>query len=165
MENENITPRIGLARNIARKLLKDSGISYPPVLLNELLPWIRKNQPVQVVGWNFGDNVSGIQLTEGDRSVIGYNVNQHQNRQRFTVAHEIGHLMMGHTSNNNSDPIEDTKNPYEIEAFAFAAELLIPLESIKHDYSPGVMPKSLAFKYRVSEEAMWKRLMDCHLIR
>lgn len=165
MENESIAPRIGLAKNIARKLIKDSGIKYPPVLLRDVLFWIKNTRNVQVVGWDFGKKVAGIQLTEGDSFVIGFNVTQHQHRQRFTVAHEIGHLLLGHTSSNNSTPYENGKNPHEVEASVFAAELLMPIKLIKKDYSSGVNPKSLAFKYRVSEEAMWRRLMDCRLIR
>lgn len=52
-------------------------------------------------------------------------------RQRFTIAHEIGHCLLGHTKENvntfryNSEA-DDYKNIKEIQANVFARDLLMP---------------------------------------
>ncbi len=51
-------------------------------------------------------------------------------RQRFTVAHEFGHHFIGHRAAKIIDSpatlSDTTRDPQEIEANAFAAELLVP---------------------------------------
>jgi Zn-dependent peptidase ImmA (M78 family) len=72
---------------------------------------------------------------EKGRITIGVNSNQTSRRQRFTIAHEIGHLRMHNETmiidkvvrvdyrNEASSQAIDNK---EIEANSFAAELLMP---------------------------------------
>jgi len=94
---------------------------------------------------------------------LGYNNSQHPHRQRFTVAHEIGHLLLGHTGKNFVLEL-NSKKPEEVEANQFAAELLMPLEMIKSDLQNKRNAKDIAKLYNVSEEAVWWRLYDCKLI-
>src|SRR5438132_329346 len=91
-----------------------------------------------------GENVSGLLVVEKGHGVIGYNVTQASVRQRFTIAHEIGHFIL-HRSNNPSDLFIDThyivyrrdaqsstgENRREIEANRFAAALLMPTTLLK----------------------------------
>lgn len=164
MQEENAKPRIGFARNLARKLLKDCGIEKPPVLLSEVVTFLQKRHDFSVVPWNFGERISGIHIIEKETATVGYNQAQHPHRQRFTVAHEIGHFLLGHTS---SDPgfYLRSKSPEETEANQFAAELLMPLKMIKNDFSNGTKkPKTLVRMYWVSEEAIWWRLLECKLL-
>lgn len=58
--------------------------------------------------------------------VIFYNQSRPVGRQRFTVAHELGHLLLGHTGpllNREPDPGD---SPTERAANAFAGNLLAP---------------------------------------
>ena len=163
MNEENNKPRIGVARNIARKLLADVGIKNPPVLIRDIVNHIQKQRDLSVYPWAFGNNTDGIQITEEEKATIGYNKSQHPHRQRFTVAHEIGHLLLGHTEKNFILDL-NSKKPEEIEANQFAAELLMPLEMIKRDLQNKKNAKDIANEYNVSEEAVWWRLYDCKLI-
>jgi Zn-dependent peptidase ImmA (M78 family) len=164
MEEQNNKPRIGFARQTARKLLADVGIKDPPVLIRDIINHIKKEKDLSVYSWAFGEDTDGIQITEGDVSTIGYNKAQHPHRQRFTVAHEIGHLLLGHTGKNFILDL-NSKKPEEIEANQFAAELLMPLEMLKKDFQNGKKnAKDIAKVYNVSEEAVWWRLYDCKLI-
>lgn len=89
---------------------------------------------------------------------MAYNGSDSTVRKRFSVAHEIGHLLLGHPGQDNLFNLE-SKNPFEIEANLFAAELLIPFDWIKNDLKDlNVNIKDLAFKYWVSEEAMGWRI-------
>jgi len=66
-----------------------------------------------------------------------------------------------HPQGNRSPYFLNSKNPKEIEANMFAAELLLPFEWIKSDMRSGrVGIKQLARKYWVSEEAMGWRLFQ-----
>ena len=160
MEETN-KARIAFARKKARLLLEEIEIKQPPVILNTIIQYLKKTQSLLVQKWALGDHTDGIQVTVGEEAVIGYNDDRHLNRKRFTVAHEIGHLILGHTQQNYDS---DNKNIDHIEANQFAAELLMPLEMLKQDIKIIKNVKELAKKYIVSEEAMWKRLMDCKLI-
>ena len=163
MEEQNNKPRIGFARNVARKLLADVGINNPPVLIRDIINHIKKEKDLSIYSWAFGEDTDGIQITEGEKATIGYNKAQHPHRQRFTVAHEIGHLLLGHTGKNFILDL-NSKKPEEIEANQFAAELLMPLEMLKKDLQSKKNAKDIAKEYNVSEEAVWWRLYDCKLI-
>jgi Zn-dependent peptidase ImmA (M78 family) len=165
MPSEQAEPRIGFARKQARVLLKRANITKPPILLRDVVAYLQKDNDIQIRAWNLGTKVSGIQAIEDGTSFIAYNVSQHQHRQRFSVAHEIGHFVLGHTAAKNYDYEPGNNNSYETEAFSFAAELLMPLEMVKKDYIESHDPNSMAWKYFVSQEAMWKHLLEHHIIK
>jgi Zn-dependent peptidase ImmA (M78 family) len=104
-------------------------------------------------------------------------------RKRFTVAHELGHLILHLGSGPNeiidtegdffrtSDAPAPTWNPErrrEYEANAFAAELLMPRELIISSWNalsgPGRTIARMAGMFQVSEEAMGYRLEDLELV-
>lgn len=163
MDEEFNKPRVGLARNIARKILQETSIKNPPILIKTIVAHIRKTQTLFVMPWELG-NISGTQINSGDASAIGYNSIEHRHRQRFTVAHEIGHLLLGHTSRDSTYDLK-SKKPFEVEANKFAAELLMPLDLLKKDFQKSTRePSKLAELYYVSKEAMWWRLLDMKII-
>ena len=75
------------------------------------------------------DRIAGVLLRRpGGDSFVGVNADHHTVRQRFTLAHEIGHLHMGHQARVDlaSDVFGAGSTPEEIEANYFAAEFLTP---------------------------------------
>jgi Zn-dependent peptidase ImmA (M78 family) len=161
---ENRKPSIGTARKVARKLLADVNITNPPIVLNKVVAHIKKSHNFTIRGWDLGKGVDGLQITSGDRVAVAYNQDQHRHRQRFTVAHEIGHFMLGHTSKNHDR--SDDNIPEEIEANQFAAELLMPLSMLKHEIKGGnKICGHLAKRFDVSEEALWIRIKECGLLK
>lgn len=69
-----------------------------------------------------GDECSGI--VSPKHKLIGVNGNHHPHRQRFTIAHEVGHILLHH-------PAEQQCTVREVAAFnreadMFASELLVP---------------------------------------
>jgi len=164
MDNLQNKPRIGGARNTARKLLKDMKINQAPTTIKDVVNHIKKTSDLSVYPWAFGDNTDGIQITHGESATIGYNQNQHRHRQRFTVAHEIGHFVMGHTNKNSTFDL-NSKKPEEIEANQFAAELLIPLALLNKELKNGNKDvEKIAEVFDVSEESVWWKLRECNLI-
>lgn len=126
----------------------------------------------------FNEELSGVLVKESDRIVIGVNSSHSKNRQRFTIAHEIGHLVLKHQGELFVDHVvmkRDGKSSkaidrQEIEANRFAAELLMPealvlerahaLESGKAGLSPDELISQLAKDFQVSSQAMEYRLTN-----
>jgi transcriptional regulator with XRE-family HTH domain len=154
--------RIGTAGKLARGLIKKSGIKEPPVSLRTIIHYLQLTHDLGVYpSAGFSDRLSGILVTiedesSGDRrDEIHYNEKQSWHRQRFSIAHEIGHLLF----NTSCDVPHRIRTVEEQEADQFAAELLMPLSFLKADFGKeGVNVKSLACRYIVSEEAMGGKL-------
>lgn len=152
-------PRIAVARTLARKLFKNCKLDHPPIFLKDILNHLQEDQRVYIHSWNFGSNISGVLIVEEDCSTIGYNEQEHVHRNRFTVAHEIGHLLLGHTCQKSSDFMDARTS--ETEANQFAAELLMPLAIVKADLQKGIKDiPDLARRYWVSKEAVGWRIAD-----
>jgi len=109
--------------------------------------------------------ISGQFSLEEEGPVIRYNSKEPPMRQRFTVAHEIGHYALGH-GDYFRDPIRNfsTRNfdPKEAQANRFAAELLMPEIAVSGLIRErGITDvKALAREFQVSEAAMMYRLKN-----
>ena len=113
----------------------------------------------------FPNSVSGTIIKDDDFHAIGVNENHSKVRQRFTIAHELGHYIMGHDENTYLDDSFDKSTDKEREANKFAGELLMPFEILKTDIEKNVYNiPSLAKRYEVSEQAMSIRLLETNLI-
>ncbi|MBC8064841.1 MAG: ImmA/IrrE family metallo-endopeptidase, partial [Chlorobia bacterium] len=130
-----------------------------------------------------GDNVSGLLVVENGRGMIGFSDEHPITRQRFTIAHEIGHFVM-HLSNGSLFIDRDFSAVYrrdkksetgeqlrEIEANSFAAALLMPeslvkleMSSLNFDWGEEHALRVLADKFQVSTQAMSLRLAKLGLL-
>jgi len=115
-----------------------------------------------------GENVSGSVVIENGIPVIYVNRTHPKVRQRFTIAHELGHIVRGHLADGDDELIENEMrfrseawNSEEREANAFAAELLMPERWVRDATNAGIIePKDLATMFGVSEQAMLFRLAN-----
>jgi Zn-dependent peptidase ImmA (M78 family) len=112
--------------------------------------------------------------------LIGVNAKDSPRRQRFTIAHELGHMYLHSREDSliydrdfsihrRDDRASTGIDSQEIEANQFAAELLMPenllLKDIEHvggriDPEDDTTIEKLADKYEVSRSAMSVRLMS-----
>ncbi|MGD8121172.1 ImmA/IrrE family metallo-endopeptidase [Vibrio sp. TRT 2004] len=120
------------------------------------------------------DHESGyIELIDGYRFKIAYNVDHARVRQRFTIAHELGHyylhrhLLGKGTGDNRAYRSDGTRldnldigQLQETEANAFAADLLMPKELIKLWRDQGLGFYEIQNRLEVSESALSYRLQN-----
>ena len=121
------------------------------------------------------DDLCGfIEKDEDEKTTIYYNPNHHENRIRFTIAHELAHYLLGHLNKNHkqyrdfTDSFKNTNyNPKEIEANKLAAKILMPEDKLDFlIYKKGITSiKELAKIMRVSEAAMMYRLKNLGWIK
>lgn len=150
------------AKEVVEQILKKLEISSPPVPIEKVAEFFG----VRVLRYpKFPDSVSGALLKDGGLNIIGVNENHPATRQRFTIAHELGHYLLDHDHQAIFDDVFDKPDNKEREANKFAAELLMPREILFEDVDrqeydiPG-----LANRYDVSEQAISVRLLETGLI-
>ncbi|MBY6206900.1 MULTISPECIES: ImmA/IrrE family metallo-endopeptidase [Halomonas] len=107
--------------------------------------------------------------TQLEAFVCEYNLNEVSFRQRFTQAHELGHVILGHV-NDGREPKRDTnfevstRDPDEIAANRFAAELLMPEDYVRTAVKREFDIKKLARLFDVSTTAMRFRLKNLGIL-
>jgi len=161
-------------REFAARLLKECGIDEPPVPVDE----IAEHLGAEIRYSPFDGELAGM-LVRGDEGeiVIGVNSLHHINRQRFTIAHECGHLLLHKGKDvhidktfrvNRRDELSSKAvDPDEIEANRFAAELLMPYDMIVDDIVDYELDMEddeelaeLATRYQVSVQALTHRVTN-----
>lgn len=159
-------------RQEAERLLADCAIARPPVQVEK----VAAHLGATVKYSPFEGELAGVLARDNVRVVIGVNSSHHPNRQRFTIAHECGHLKLHEGEAyvdtefrvNWRDDVSSMATDYkEIEANRFAAELLMPYRMLlpdlqKHgvDLENESAIKGLAKRYGVSEQAMTHRISN-----
>jgi Zn-dependent peptidase ImmA (M78 family) len=158
--------------------MRDFGPSDFPVPVED----IARSRSIAIARNPFKGTQSGFALRDGNIQVIGVNSLTSRKRQRFTIAHELGHLILHRGRLLESKLIVDHSirvswrdvtsghgtDLEEIQANAFAAELLMP-EALVRDkvhllFHEGMdrdfLVSSLAKAFDVSVEAMGFRLVN-----
>lgn len=109
-----------------------------------------------------GDPLSGAAITAGDFPLIFVNAQHPTPRCLFTVAHELGHLLLSHSGTITMDDNLAGSTPDERQANAFAAAFLMPADKVGTylaQYGRGA--ESLArmlYDFGVSFESLTYRL-------
>lgn len=166
IDNETIDlgPRKKAAKSLAQKIIKDAKITEAPVSLQKIIEYLQKDYDLDVRRASFTNEVSGLlvrcQDVDQEYFTIGFNSDHPWCRRRFTIAHEIGHLLFGHLCDKGS-----SKSNNEKECDIFAAELLIPTTFLKKDFAKMPNVPELSKLYRVSGQAISIKLGDARLLK
>jgi hypothetical protein len=145
--------RAAFCRKLAEQTLSRNGISEPPT-------------PVDQLAAKLGFTIGLVQLAPGvdarmrvidGRHIIELATGQAQVRQRFSIAHEIGHHLLGHR-HGESDLAER-------QAHIFAGALLVPPTWLRRDLADGATADSLARRYDVSREVIFIAAKDARLLK
>lgn len=156
----------------AHELLNRIGVEHPPVDVLRAAEILG----AQVVSRKLQPETSGMLVRDSGVTVIGLNSSHHEVRRRFSVAHELGHLLLHpgrplllhetvrvNFRDATSSTATDTE---EIEANAFAAELLMPEEMVRDQVARAGRPTDRRqFVHRLSETfAVSKQAMEIRLV-
>lgn len=154
----------------ANKILGIVQITNPPISPHN----VAISLGVPIVEWDFPDEISGIFVSYQNRFCIGVNELHPPVRQRFSVAHELGHLVFDRDealfvdfegAAITADLQERQNSKAERNANQFAADLLMPKSLLQKDVSKyGLDVTFLAKRYQVSQQALWFRLLNLGLV-
>ena len=154
----------------AETILKKTGINTLPV-------------PVEAIAAKYQIRIrraphpdfSGMLIRKDGLALIGVSTSEPLVRQRFTIAHELGHFFL-HTDKDAFVDYRDNmkgivRTAREKEANMFAAALLMPRHTLLKDFrslaKDGFSDDELSLlakKYSVSEDAMRFRLINLNFL-
>jgi len=154
----------------AMEVLRAASVKAIPVPVESVATkhqiWIRKAPH---------PSFSGMLIRKDGYALIGVNSREAPVRQRFTLAHELGHFFL-HPQKDAFVDYRDNKRdvmrtPREKEANMFAAALLMPSEFLRKDFRSlakmGLTEDelhALAKRYMVSDDAMRFRLINLNIL-
>ena len=149
-----------MIKDLAKRTLLSKGGGKVPVDLER----IAFLEGVEILRSPLFDNDGEASIENGRRKIKLNAANSH-NRQRFTLAHELAHHILGHTQGGacfrDSEYIRGS-DPKEIEANLFAANLLVPEELLINAIETGKANSiaELASMFDVSGAVIEYRLKD-----
>lgn len=166
---------------LAGTLLREAGVKEPPVPIEK----IARDHGALISYQPFdADDISGLLYRSADSApVIGVNSSNSKVRQRFTVAHELGHLLLHEGRDlilerlvrvNFRDATSSTAtDEEEIDANRFAAEVLMPRPLLERSLSvllrgrsmtDGELVQRLATRFEVSQQSMEFRMASLGML-
>lgn len=114
-------------------------------------------------------DLTGLYVRNKQHAVIILQRGLHATRRRFTLAHEIGHHVLGGSSYNDYVHTCEDRND-ELQCNAFAAELLMPADLMADAILclSSTLPREklleLQIIFGVSREALLRRLEELQLM-
>lgn len=166
---------------LATELLNNFGYDEAPIPIKKLI----KNLGIEIKPEYLGDEISGLLVIEDNRTIIGYNSAEPTVRQRFTLAHELGHHVL-HSFGDSKERLFVDKIMYrknftsqkekkqEMEANVFASRILMPEDLIKKEFhrllnsldflTEEDIINKMASKFKVSSISMTYRLSNLNLL-
>lgn len=169
------------AEQRAQKVLQKSGVSKPPVPVEKIA--IEYGALLSFEPFEDKEAISGMLFRDNKQVVIGINSAHGKTRQRFSIAHELGHLLLHEGKlfvdkvsriNLRDETSSKAIDREEIEANSFAAALLMPKDLVIKEITKrigrsrtielDVLISDLAKLFGVSKEAMDYRLRNLGII-
>lgn len=163
------------AQTAAEKVLAEYSIQSAPVPVDR----IAKQMGAQLRFSPLDQELSGMIFIKDGVPIIGVNSLHHPNRQRFTIAHEIGHLVLHRQTLTSAVHVDkdfklfrgpktaEGSDPIEVAANNFGSELLVPrtflepfLEKLHVDMDDEKPLEELAQKFRVSKQVLSYRIQN-----
>jgi len=165
--------------SLVQALLATYKVKEAPVPVEK----IAKAKGARIFYQSLEDDVSGFIYRDPSQTVIGVNTHHAPVRQTFTMAHELGHLLLhdqeqlhidrGFRVRLRDDVSSQGTDEAEREANFFAASLLMPREFLESDLAgedsvdllEDEFLRDLARRYGVSAQALVNRLKNLGYIQ
>lgn len=132
-----------------------------------LIPYSSQQQELMTI------SEDGFSFLENGEYSIFYNSSKHEHRKRFTIAHEIGHIYLGHHNILPPYVLRYHRNNHciwETQANIFAHNILIPVyyaKGIQHHGIAnisrcfGLSQQMVAVRYiKLKEDLFWLNLVN-----
>lgn len=150
-------PDFGEAVDAARRALAEfsrrEGLTRPPVPIDRIAGMLG----YRIVRLHdVPDEFSG--MVSPREALIGVNGRHHEHRRRFTIGHEIGHVLLCHPPEARCTAVR--ARLHNLEADRCASELLMPARLLVPLLEEGWEPAALARLFGVSVEALEVRLKE-----
>src|SRR5688572_21203506 len=150
----------------ARQLIREAAITTIPVDVARYAALAKARIEIRN---NLDDDESGQTFALGGQNIILVNGNHREERQRFTVLHEIGHIVLDLPSQHGGKKLTTTdlvsyrrRPPEEVLCDVFAAECLLPYDFFKKDIDDVDISfdavRAIAGKYKASVASTGSRL-------
>lgn len=136
------------------------------ILLNIIISL--ENHGVICAPAHLPEKVDSINVTfkyeKGETALILFNSNLNYFRQRFSLAHELGHIILHH--NCSEDDFLTNAVEFERQANRFASAFLLPRQTFRSSVFKLSLDGALYLKskWRVSAQAILRRFLDTELI-
>lgn len=169
MLGSHIAEAVAAAR-VARQQL-GLGLDQP---VHDILRVVEETQHLPVAVLRLGEGVAGAYVVRRERPFIFLNGAQPVARQRFTLAHELGHHRLGHVAVvDGVNEVEGRSDePLEQQANAFAGEFLAPEQALRGWMEANGDPLitipvlcRLATWFGISAPAAFVRLSQADILR
>lgn len=160
-------------KKIIKRIFTECNVTSLPIKLKVIL----KHYNIALREDVLEDSLSGFLYKNRDQHIITVNSMHSDVRQRFTIAHELGHYFLEHHGNLFIDKghlYRDARSSsgtieMEKEANKFAAELLMPQELLyelidNHGLEDISDIEDIAEKLKVSTQALTYRLSNLGII-
>lgn len=157
---------------LAEEILAQANVAKPPVPIED----VARVAGFRLIKEHLDSDFSGFYVMRAGTPTIGINIAHPPVRQRFTIAHEIGHARL-HADDHydrefRRDPSSATAtDPDEIDANAFAANLLMPAHWIRERWAEATdlldndWVVRTAREFGVSTQSLMFRIENLGLLR
>lgn len=142
---------VGKAQETLADYARSRPVMKPPVKIESVAEWMGFQV---ILLYSVGEEFSGMVSVR--QKLIGVNGRHHRHRRRFTIGHELAHILLKHPPESHCTSKEIAL--CNAEADACAAELLMPVDLLSQWLPITRSVSNLAYAFDVSEEAMQVRL-------
>lgn len=162
-------PHIKEAVAAAHELRARLGVGPDEPFDRDLLECAEAELALAVSIFYLPQTVAGAYVRRRRRALVFVQAHNFPTRQRFTLAHEVGHHVLGHAAvlDDQKQVGRDTSDPCEQQANYFASDLLVPIAAaqrwLDENLGNGVGPTledvvRMADRFHISPPAMLYRL-------
>jgi Zn-dependent peptidase ImmA (M78 family)/lambda repressor-like predicted transcriptional regulator len=156
---------------LAQRLRSQAGLGDAdlPTEVSQLAGEVEDKFNVDVAIEPLDAGLDGLAITRGNYNLIMVSSSIAAHRQRYTIAHDLGHLVAGDRGDIIDENINFSRTPEESRANAFAAAFLMPANPLRTAFGDLSAPTDqliadLLARYRVSLDALAFRLHNLNII-